>query len=137
MCSRPNNCSPSVSLMFARRLISERHDIRDIQKPILVLVFLIDAAHQRSSRRQNLIDEDENRLFRREFDALADHINKLTDSQVRGDKIFLLVDGCDVGFLDFLADHLGKTAQVSGRDIISRREHVQRGPRKWVEADSQ
>lgn len=33
-------------------------DVRDVQETILILVFLIDGAHQRSGRWQNLIDED-------------------------------------------------------------------------------
>jgi hypothetical protein len=88
------------------KLSSEELDIRDIQKSILILVLLIDAAHQRGSRRQNFIDEDENGLLRRQFNALADHIDELTNCQVGGDKIFLLINGCDVRLLDLLADHL-------------------------------
>ena len=69
-------------------------------------MLLIDTAHKRSSRRQNLINEDEDGLLGRELDALADDIDKLTDSQVGRHQVFLLVDGCDVGFLDLFADHL-------------------------------
>ena len=67
-------------------------------------MLFVDARHQRSSRRQDLIDEDENRLLRAELDALADNINELTDGEVSGDKILFLVDGCNVGFFHLFAD---------------------------------
>lgn len=81
-------------------------DIRDIQEPILILVFLINTAHQRSRRREDLIDEDEDSLLRGKLDALADDVDKLADGEVGGDEILLLVDGGDVGFFDLFADYL-------------------------------
>lgn len=69
-------------------------------------MLLVNTAHQRRSRRQHLIDKDENRLFGRQLDALADHVHELADGEVCGDKIFLLVDRCDVGFFDFFANDL-------------------------------
>ena len=72
--------------------------------PVLVFVLLVDAAHERSGRWQDLVDEDEDGLLRRQLDALADHIDKLSYSEVGGDKILLLVDRGDVGFLNLLAD---------------------------------
>lgn len=76
-------------------------------------MLLINATHQRRSRRQHLIDKDENRLFGRQLDALADYVHELADSEVCGDEVFLLVDGCDVGFLDFFADDLFTNPTVS------------------------
>jgi len=69
-------------------------------------VLLVDTAHQRSRRREDLIDEDEDGLLRRKLNALADDVDELADGEVGGDKVLLLVDGCDVGFFDFLADYL-------------------------------
>lgn len=69
-------------------------------------MLLVDAAHQRSGRRQHLIDEDKDGLLGAELDALADHIDELSDGQVCGDEVLLLVDGGNVGFLDFFADDL-------------------------------
>lgn len=69
-------------------------------------MFLIDAAHQRSRGRQNLIDEDKDGLFGAELDALSDNVDKLADGKVCGDKIFLLVDRGNVRLLDLLADNL-------------------------------
>lgn len=80
--------------------------VRDVQEPILVLVLLVDAAHERSSGWQDLIDEDEDCLLGRELDALADDIDKLSYCKVGRDKVLLLVDGCDVRLLNFLAYHL-------------------------------
>lgn len=76
-------------------------------------MFLIDAAHQCSRRREDLIDEDEDGLLRRKLDALADDVDELADGKVGGDEILLLVDGGDVGFLDFFADYLYGAIVVS------------------------
>jgi hypothetical protein len=69
-------------------------------------VLLVDAAHERSSGRQDLIDEDEDGLLWRELDPLPDDVYELTDSQVGWDKILLLVNGRNVALLNLLADDL-------------------------------
>jgi hypothetical protein len=69
-------------------------------------VLLVDAAHQGSSGRQDLIDENEDGLLGRQLDALSDDVDELTDGQVGGDEILLLINSSDVGFLDLLADDL-------------------------------
>lgn len=74
--------------------------------PILILVLLVDAAHERSGGRQNLIDEDEDGLLRGELDSLADNIDELTDCEVGRHQVLLLVDRSDVALLDLLADDL-------------------------------
>jgi len=78
--------------------------IGDVQKAILVLVFLVDTTHKRSSRWQDLIDEDEDSLFWRELYALANDVDELTDGQVGWYEVLLLVDGRDIRLLDLLAD---------------------------------
>ena len=78
----------------------------DVKKPILILVFLVDRAHQGRGRWQDFIDEDEDGLLGRELDALADDVDELTNGQVGGDQVLLLVDGRDVGFLGLFADDL-------------------------------
>ena len=74
--------------------------------PVLILVLVVDAAHESGRGRQDLVDEDEDSLLRGELDALADYINELTNGQIGRDKIFLLVDGSDIALLDFFADDL-------------------------------
>ena len=69
-------------------------------------VLLVDGAHEGGSRWQDLVDEDEDGLLRRELNALADNIDKLTDGKVGRHQVLLLVDGSDVRFLDLLADYL-------------------------------
>ena len=69
-------------------------------------MLLIDRAHQRRRRRQDLIHEDEDGLLRAELDALADDVNELANCEICGNEVLLFVDGSDVGFLDFLADDL-------------------------------
>ena len=49
---------------------------------IAYLVLLVDAAHERGGGRQDLVDEDEDGLFRRELDALADDVDELPNRQV-------------------------------------------------------
>lgn len=72
------------------------HNIRDVQEAIFVLVLLVDAAHEGGRGWQDLIDEDEDRLLRGELDALPDHINELSNGEICGNQVFLLVDGGDV-----------------------------------------
>lgn len=99
-------------------------NVRDIQEPILILMLLIDAAHQRSRWRQDLINEDEDSLLGRELDALADDIDELAHGEVGRHKILLFVDGCDVGFFDFFAYHLGyaRTLVIQPQSLLKRRE---------------
>lgn len=78
--------------------------VGDVEKPVLVLVLLVNGRHQRGGGWQHLIDEDEDRLLGGELDALADYVDELTDGQVRGHQVLLLVDRRDVGLLDLLAD---------------------------------
>ena len=48
-------------------------------------MLLVNAAHERGSRRQDLIDEDEDGFFRAELDALSDDVDKLADGEVGRD----------------------------------------------------
>ena len=69
-------------------------------------MLLVYRGHERRSRRQDLVDEDEDGLLRRQLNALANDVHELTDGEVGRNEILLLVDGGDVGLLDFLADDL-------------------------------
>jgi hypothetical protein len=68
------------------------------------LVLLVDRAHERSSWRQHLVDEDEDGLLGRQLDALADHVDELAYGEIGGYEVLLLVDGRDVRLLNLLAD---------------------------------
>lgn len=59
-------------------------------------MLFVDGAHERSGRRQHLIDEDEDGFLRGELDALADDIDELADSEVGRHQVFFLVDGRNV-----------------------------------------
>lgn len=59
-------------------------------------MLFIDTAHERSGRRQDLINEDEDGLLGRELDALADDIYELSYGKVGRDQVLLLVDGRNV-----------------------------------------
>ena len=80
--------------------------LRDVQETVFILVLFVDAAHESGSRWQNLIDEDEDGLLRRELDALANNVDELADGEICGDEVLLLVDGGDVRLLYLLADDL-------------------------------
>lgn len=73
-----------------------KEDIRNIEEPVFVLMFLVDAAHESGSRRQNFVDKNEDGLLGRELDPLSDDVAELADCQVRGDEILLLVYCRDV-----------------------------------------
>lgn len=59
-------------------------------------MLLVNAAHQRRSRRQDLINENEDGLLWGELYALADHVDELAYGEVGRDQILLLVDGRDI-----------------------------------------
>jgi hypothetical protein len=67
-------------------------------------VLLVNAAHQRRSRRQDLVNENEDGLLWGELYAFADNIDELANGEVSGNQIFLLVDCSDIRFFDLLAD---------------------------------
>jgi hypothetical protein len=86
-------------------------------------VFLVDRAHERSGRRKDLIDEDEDGLFGRELDALADYVDELTDGEVSWDEVLLLVDSRNIRLLDLFADDwdtVGVLLALRGRIAVSR-----------------
>jgi hypothetical protein len=105
-CSRRSSCGSRISKTVRQRLTSDVGSLRDVEEAVLVLVLLVDGGHQRGSRREDLIDEDEDGLLRRELDALADHVDKLSNCEVGGDQVLLLVDDSDVRLLHLLADDL-------------------------------
>lgn len=59
-------------------------------------MLFVYAAHQGSSRRQDLINEDEDGFLGGELDALADDVDELANGEVGGHQILLLVDGGDI-----------------------------------------
>ena len=69
-------------------------------------MFLVDAAHQRRGRGQDLVDEDEDGLLGGELDALPDYVDELADGKICGHQVLLLVDGCDIRLLDLFANDL-------------------------------
>ena len=81
-------------------------DVRNVEETVLVLVLLVDAAHKSGCGWKHFIDEDEDGLLGRQLDALADHVDELSDCEVRRNEVLLLVDGGDVRLLDLLADDL-------------------------------
>ena len=74
--------------------------------PILILVLLVDAAHQGGGWRQDLIDEDEDGLLRGELDPLPDDVDELPDGEICWYEVLLLVDSRDIALLDLFADDL-------------------------------
>lgn len=71
-------------------------------------MLLVDAGHERGGWWQDLVHEDEDGLLGRELDTLADDVDELSDGEISWDKIFLLVDGGNLGLLNLLADDLGE-----------------------------
>lgn len=83
--------------------------------PVLILVLLVDAAHQRGCRRKDLVDEDEDGLLRRQLDPLANDVDELADGKICWYQVLLLVDGGDVALLDLFADDLKR--RMSANDL--------------------
>lgn len=76
--------------------------------PVFILVFLVDAAHERGGGRQDLVDEDEDGLLRGELDPLPDHVHELADGEVGRYEVLFLIDRSDVTLLDLLTDDLDR-----------------------------
>lgn len=70
--------------------------LRDVQESVLVFVFLVDGAHQGGGGREDLVHEDEDGFFGGKLDAFTDDVDKLSDCEIGGDQIFLLVDGGNI-----------------------------------------
>lgn len=77
--------------------------------PVLVLVLLVNATHEGGSRRQDLVDKDEDGLLRGQLDPLTDHVDELAYGEICRYKVLLLIDSRNVALLDFLADDLERT----------------------------
>lgn len=100
-------------------------NVRDVKETVLILVFLVDRAHQRRRRRQDLVDEDEDGLLGAQLDTLADDIDELSDGEIGRDEVLLLVDRGDVGLLNLLADDL--LSDLSATAIVSKSIDDHRG----------
>ena len=89
-------------------------------------MLFVDRIHQGCCWREDLIDKDEDGFLRRQLDTLADDIHELADRQIAGDQVLFLVDGRDVGFLDFLADDLAgcHTCQSWAGKIQDSRQNI-------------
>ncbi len=77
-----------------------------LDSPVLILVLLIDAAHEGGGWRQDLVDEDEDGLLRGQLNALPDDVDELADGEIGWYQVLLLVDGRDIALLDLLANDL-------------------------------
>ena len=55
-------------------------------------MLLIDGVEHRCGGRDGAVDEEEDGFLGRQFQALSDHIHKLTASEIRRDQILLLVN---------------------------------------------
>ena len=53
-----------------------------VEESVLVLVLLVNGTHEGGSGRENLVDKDEDGLFRGELDPLSDNVDKLTDGEI-------------------------------------------------------
>lgn len=80
-------------------------------------MLLIDAAHQSSCWRQHFVHENEDCLFRRKLDPLADYIDELSNCKVRGDEVLLLIDRGDIRLLRLFAND-GNTIRVLLTDTL-------------------
>lgn len=96
---------------------------RELHVPVLVLVLLINATHEGSGGRKDLIDEDEDGLLGRKLDALTDNVNELADGEVGWHQVLLFIDGSDIAFLDLLADDLYRDG-LSARCLMSTRRRL-------------
>jgi hypothetical protein len=67
-----------------------------LQLRVAYLVLFVYRAHESSCGWQDLVNENEDGLFRRQLDSLADDIDELANRQVGWNQVLLLVYGRDV-----------------------------------------
>ncbi|KAH0373739.1 hypothetical protein KCU65_g219, partial [Aureobasidium melanogenum] len=83
-CSHPSSCAKCKLFIL---LSSTSSHVRDVEETVLVLVLFVDAAHEGGSWGKNLVDEDEDGLLGRKLNALADHVDELSNGEVAGDQM--------------------------------------------------
>jgi hypothetical protein len=101
-------------LLLPKRVLAA---VRDVEKAIRILLLFVNVGHQRSGWRKHVVDEDENRLFRTQLDALSDHVHELANRQIRWHQVLLLVNVWDVTAVRFLTDHWN-SVWVLGSDAL-------------------
>lgn len=90
-------------------------DIRYIEESVFIFVLLINTTHESGVGRQDFVDENENGLLGSKLDAFPNNVTKLSNGQVRRNKIFLLVYCGNVRLFNFLTDNLGMSNLRKGR----------------------
>ena len=68
--------------------------------------YLIESAHRGAGRRNDVVDEEEEGVFRPQVDALADEEVELAHRQVGRHQVLLLVKVTDASLRRLLHDHL-------------------------------
>ena len=88
-----------------------------VEKSVLVLLFLVDSAHECCVGRYGIAAEEEECFLGSEFDALANDVMELSDGEVAGNEIFLLVDLGHFGAVGLFADD-GNAIGILGSDAL-------------------
>jgi len=91
--------------------------ILNVQKSILVLLFLVDGRHQSRVGRNRIRTKQKEGLFGRQLDALSNDVMKLPHGQVCRYQIFFLVDIGNVGSIGLFAYHRNSVG-VLGADAF-------------------
>jgi len=65
--------------------------VRNVEKPVLVLLLFVYRRHQRGGGRHLVVHKDKNRLLWRKLDPHTNHVDKLTDGEIRGYQVFFLI----------------------------------------------
>jgi len=66
--------------------------VLNVKKSIFIFLFFVHGWHQRSIRWYRIGTEQEQSLFRCQFDSFTDHVVKLSNGQVCRNQIFLFVN---------------------------------------------
>jgi len=79
--------------------------VGNVQKEILLVVLLVQRAHGRARRRNDVVHEEEERVLGPQMDSLSDQEVELANSQIRRYQILLLVQIANARLGRFLHDH--------------------------------
>ncbi|GMR37017.1 hypothetical protein PMAYCL1PPCAC_07212 [Pristionchus mayeri] len=91
--------------------------IGDVEEEILLVMYLVQLSHRRHRLRDDVVDEEEEGVLRTEMDSLPDEEVELSDSEIRRDKILLLVQ-IPQSALGSLLDDDGDAIGVLPSDLV-------------------
>lgn len=113
-----SNRGRDANVACLRRSVDALVRVSDVQKEILFVVLLIEAAHGGRGRWDHIVDKEEEGILWPQTDSLANEEVELPNGQIRRYEVFLLVEVADPGFGGLLDDD-GNAIRVLSADLLA------------------